>query len=501
MASSQTVTETTVAIIGGGFSGMCTAIKLKETGIDDFVILEKASEVGGTWRENTYPGLTVDIPSALYSFSFAPNPYWQRTYASRAELFDYARTVADDYGLREHIRFGAEGVGGEFDESAARWRIDVSDGSTVFACFVVLACVSLHFPHIPDIAGRDSFAGKSFHSARWEHEYDLTGKRVAVIGTGASAVQFIPEIAKTAGHVTVYQRSASWVLPKVDLGLPRALHALFDRVPLSQKLVRAGVFGLQELLHVAQFHPPLLGAFEALCKKALHEQVADPLLRKKLTPDYRFSCKRPLISNVYYRAFTRDNVTLHTDAVREIDEHAVVDAAGRRTEVDAIIWGTGFHVQDMYKFFPDITCAGISVRDKVARDGLRSYRGVAMSGFPNAFTVTGANAVLAHTSFLLTIEANVGYIVGLLKSAVRDGVRRIEVTEEAERRFTERAHRKLGEAVWSIGGCSSYFIDERKVNRITWPGSALHQRIFMRTPDFGAYRVERARELIAGRSG
>jgi cation diffusion facilitator CzcD-associated flavoprotein CzcO len=290
----------------------------------------------------------------------------------------------------------------------------------------------------------------------------------------------------------VYQRSASWVMPKLDLALPGPLRALFRAVPLVQKALRAGVFGGHELLHLAQFHPSLLGAFEQLCLRQLRRQVPDPDIRAKLTPGYRFSCKRPLISNDYYRAFMRDNVELITDAVAGIDQEGVVDATGKRADVDAIIWGTGFHVQDMYRFFPDIVSRGNSIRKKIERDGLQSYRGIALHGFPNVFTVTGPNAVLAHTSFILAIETNVAHIVGIIAQMRSKGIASAEVSESAERAFTEKAHRTLGEAVWSVGGCNSYFIDENRVNRIAWPGSAVHQRITMRKPELTAFRTTNA---------
>lgn len=492
--------HTTVAIVGSGFSGMCTAIKLIEAGIEDFVILEKADEVGGTWRENSYPGCTVDVPSPLYSLSFEPNPDWSRTYARQEELFAYARGIADKYRLRERIRFNTEVLGGDFDEEGGRWWLETSSGP-VCARFVVLACISLHFPFIPEIPGTDRFRGVAFHSARWRHDYDFTGKRVAAVGTGASAVQFVPQLAKRAAELTVYQRSAGWVLPKLDLRLSKPLRTAFRAVPPMQKALRAAIFGGHELLHHAQFNPRLLGLFEQLCLRSLRAQVPDPEIRAKLTPDYRFSCKRPMVANNYYRTFMRENVRLVTDGISRIEPDAIVDASGKRTEVDAIVWGTGFHVQDMYRFFPELRVGGISLRDRIEQRGLEGYRGIAMRGAPNVFTVVGPNAVLPHTSFLLTIESNSTHVVRLINELLRRGIARAEVSEHAQREFTEWAHRKLGDAVWSIGGCTSYFIDENKVNRIAWPGSAPHQRIMMRGKGLRAFETRSDQSLIAGRSG
>ncbi|WP_020498328.1 flavin-containing monooxygenase [Sciscionella marina] len=491
---------TEIAIVGSGFSGMCTAIKLAEAGITDYVILEKAEEVGGTWRENTYPGCTVDVASPLYSFSFEPNPDWSRTYAGQEELLGYARELAAKYRLRERTRFGTEVLGGSFDEDEGMWSLETS-GAPVRARIVVLACISLHFPHIPEIPGRDRFTGPSFHSARWRHDYDFTGKRVASFGTGASAVQFVPQLAKRAERLTVYQRSAGWVLPKLDLELTAPVRAAFRNLPLAQKALRAAIFSGHELLHHAQFNTRLLGAFEALCLRALRNQVPDPETRAKLTPDYRFSCKRPMVANDYYRTFSRDNVDLITDRVTEIDATGVIDETGRRTEVDAIVWGTGFHVQDMYKYFPDLRVDGDSLVDRIDREGLEGYRGIAMRGAPNVFTVVGPNSVRAHTSFLLTIEANSAHVVRLIAAMRRQGISRIEIGERAQREFTEWAHGTLREAVWSIGGCTSYFIDENRVNRIAWPGSAPHQRLTMRGIDLRQFDVRYGQGRTAGRSG
>lgn len=489
-----------VVIVGSGFSGMCTAIKLAEAGITDFLILEKAGDVGGTWRENTYPGCTVDVPSPLYSFSFEPNPDWSRTYAGQQELLGYARELAERYRLREHIRFDTEVCSGDFDEERGQWLLQTT-GAPVRAKLVVLACISLHFPNVPEIPGSQRFRGMSFHSAQWRHDYDCTGKRVAAVGTGASAVQFIPELAGRAAELTVYQRSAGWVLPKLDLEIGDTARTALRALPLLRRALRAGVFAAHELLHLAQFNPWLLGAFEALCLRTLREQVPDPVTRAKLTPDYRFACKRPLVANNYYETFMREHVSLVTDPITAIDEHAVIDASGRRTEVDAIVWGTGFHVQDMYRFFPELRVRGHSLTDRIDERGLEGYRGIAMRGAPNVFTVVGPNAVLPHTSFILTIESNSAHVVRLIKRVRDRGIKRIEVGERAQREFTRRAHRVLGEAVWSIGGCTSYFIDEHKVNRIAWPGSAPHQWLAMRGTDLSAFDVVRAQRPGAAHRG
>ncbi|MGH3627920.1 MAG: flavin-containing monooxygenase [Sciscionella sp.] len=481
--ASETV-HTPIVIIGAGFAGLCLGIKLREAGIRDFVILDRGDAVGGTWRDNTYPGCAVDVASMLYSFSFEQNPRWSRLYCRREELYDYSQHIADKYQLRQHIRLNTDVTRFTFDEHADEWEL-LTDTSLRFrARFVLGGFGPLNRPSVPEIAGVERFTGVQFHSQEWDHGYDLRGKRVAVVGTGASAVQFVPQIAKRVAHLDLYQRSAAWLVPKFDRRIGPVEQRLFRMIPGLQKSLRLGMFLGHELLHVGQMHPQWLKGMAALSMAQLRHQVADPTLRAALRPDYTFSCKRPMVSSDFYPALTRDNVDLRTEKITEITPTGLRDATGTERAVDAIIWGTGFHVQDALAQLDVRGVGGLTLANRLRqRGGMEAYKATSIDGFPNLFTVLGPNGGLAHTSALLGIELQASYLARMMRLARERGLRRIEVTPEAVRRFTDHAHATLAGGVWSTGGCTSYFIDEHGVNRGAWPGAFASMRAAFRRID------------------
>jgi len=458
-----------VAIVGAGFAGLAMAIRLKRDGEHDFVVLEEADDLGGTWRENTYPGCACDIPSLLYSYSFEPNPRWTRHYPRQQEIWDYLRHCARKYGITPHIRFGTRMVGAEFDDDARLWRLYTGTGETIMARAVVGAMGPLHVPSVPDLPGLADFRGRAFHSAQWDHGYDLAGKRVAVIGTGASAVQFVPQIAKRAAHVTVFQRTAPWVVPKGDRPIGRREQLAYRLLPPLQRLRRAVIYWLHEVRVLGMvFDPRLMKLVEKIAIAHLHKAIKDPDLRAKLTPDYHMGCKRILISNDYYRALAQPRVELVTEKITEVREHGVVTADGAEHEVDAIIFGTGFHVVDAMDSLPIVGANGLKLQD-AWRGGVEAYYGMTVSGFPNLFLLVGPNTGLGHNSIVFMIEAQVRYVARCLKLLKHRGATALNVRTDVQRAFNDRLQARLGDTVWSTG-CKSWYLDDAGRNRTIWPG-------------------------------
>ncbi|MGB7587633.1 MAG: NAD(P)/FAD-dependent oxidoreductase, partial [Solirubrobacterales bacterium] len=399
-----------VAIVGAGFSGLGMAIKLKQAGRDDFVVLERAEEVGGTWQANTYPGCQCDVPSNLYSFSFAPNPAWTQTFAMQPEIWNYLRKVADDSGIRDRLCLSCEMTGSSWDQRARLWRIETSRGSLT-ARVLIGAAGGLSKPSIPALPGLESFAGAAFHTARWDHGYDLRGRRVAVVGTGASAVQVVPHIRSEAESVTVFQRTPPWIMPHPGRRVRTSEKRAFRRLPAIQQAVRGAVFWGREL-YVLPFKHHRLSRFpERVARRHLAQQVSDPELRRKLTPDYEIGCKRILLSNEYYPALQQPNVELVTEAVTEVRPRSVVAADGREHPVDTIIWGTGFRVNEMAIGEHVRGCQGRLLGDVWREHGLQALRGTAVSGFPNFFMLIGPNTGLGHNSIVFMIESQLAYLM------------------------------------------------------------------------------------------
>ncbi|MQA94103.1 MAG: FAD-dependent oxidoreductase [Streptosporangiales bacterium] len=489
-SAGPTVTETpAITIIGSGFAGLCMAIRLKQSGFDDFVILEKNDALGGTWRDNTYPGCACDVPSHMYSYSFELNPDWSRMFAPQQEIWDYLERCAGKYGVRGHLRFGRQVDSLEYDDDTARWHIGTGDGEHFVTRAVVSGIGALHVPSFPDIPGGERFHGTAFHSAEWDHSYDLTGKRVAVIGTGASAIQFIPQIAKTAGRVTVFQRTPPWIHPKPDVEIPERVRTGFRKVPGAARGFRDSIYWLLESRALGfTIDPKLMKPHEILARRHLERQIPDEELRRKVTPDYTIGCKRILISSDYYPALTKDNVDLVTDGIREIREHSVVTADGTEHEVDAIIYGTGFKVTDALHEQHIVGRQGLKIQD-AWRDGIEAYLGITISGFPNFFMLLGPNTGLGHNSVVFMIESQVEYVLKCLRLLQRAGADTLDVRPEAQRDFIDRLQRRLGKLVWNEGGCTSWYLDEKGVNRTIWPGFTWEYWLRTRRPRLADYRL------------
>ena len=476
------ITEPDVLVVGTGFAGLCMAIKLKEAGEENFVVLEKADRVGGTWRENTYPGCGCDVMSLMYSFSFAPNRKWTRMYARQPEILDYIERVVRDYDLAPHIRFGSEVISYEFDERTDRWRVETRSGSVYRPRIVVAGPGPLHKPSVPDLPGRKSFSGAAFHSAEWDHSVDLTGKRVAVVGTGASAVQFVPEVAKTAAQVDVFQRTPHWILPKLDRPITAGEKAVFNAVPGVQKAYRGAIYWSHESLIAGFLHPRLMTVLESAARGLLRRQVRDPELRATLTPDYTIGCKRILVSSNFYPALQRGNVDLVTSGISEVTERGIRTEDGTMHEADVIVYGTGFAVGDRFENEHIVGRRGLTIQ-RAWRDGMEAYLGVAVAGFPNFFLMMGPNSGGGNQSIVFVIEAQAHYVTRCLALMKRRDATRIEVRAGAQREFNRVVHRKLARSVWNSGGCDSWYLDSTGHNRAAWPGSSAAYWRRMRNPD------------------
>jgi cation diffusion facilitator CzcD-associated flavoprotein CzcO len=476
-----------VAVVGAGFGGIAAAVRLHADGIDDFVVFERAADVGGTWRDNTYPGCACDVPSVLYSLSFAQEPHWSRSFPQQQELWDYLRRVTDRFGLRSRIRFDHEVTDLRWDGADHRWVLRTSQG-TWTAGSVVVATGPLSEPSLPDIPGIAAFSGQVFHSARWDHDYDLTGKRVAVIGTGASAIQFVPQIAGKVAHLDLFQRTPPWLIPRIDRKFPAWRRALYRRLPITQRLARAGVFWARELLLVNFVRPGLPRVGTWLAKAQLRRQVRDRALRKKLTPDYRLGCKRVLVSSNYYPALTLPQVQLVTERIARIEPWGVRTADGTEHRVDAIIFGTGFHTVDLPVAARIHDSDGRTLAEHW-KDGPRAYRGTTVTGFPNLFLMLGPNSGLGHTSVVLMLEAQLEHVVRALRHLRRTGATALEPAVEAVAAENAELDRLSAGTVWTSGGCQSWYLDDHGRNFALWPRGvrAFQQRC--RDFDPGSYTL------------
>jgi len=460
-----------LAIVGAGFGGLCLAVKLLEAGIDDFVILEKDYEVGGTWRDNTYPGAECDVQSHLYSYSFAGKPDWSQRYAGWQEIQQYILDVTQRYGLRRYVRFGQEVSGAHFDERRGSWVVGLRSGAAISARHFVLATGPLHVPQFPSIPGLERFRGKVFHSARWDHGYDLRGKRVASIGTGGSAIQYCPEIAPAVAQLHVYQRTAAWVIPRDTRRYSEGAKRRFARFPWWRKLHRARLYWTNESRVWPVFHAGLSRLFESHARRFLRREVHDPALARRLEPDYRIGCKRVLVSNAWYPMFNRPNVALVTDAIREVTEHGIVTADGVERPVDCIILGTGF-VTDPRMYMRDFPVTGLPGHTLAAdwRAGAEAYYGVTVSGYPNMFQLLGPNSGLGHNSVIFMIECQVHYLLECLRELRTRSAAWLEVDAGAQARFNERVQQALAGTVWS-SGCRSWYQQADGRNFTIWPFS------------------------------
>jgi cation diffusion facilitator CzcD-associated flavoprotein CzcO len=492
-APSAAATETTlpaevdIAIVGSGFSGLAMAVRLRRAGFRDFVILERAQEVGGTWRDNSYPGCACDVPSHLYSFSFAPNPEWSSTFSPQPEIQSYLRKVAEDQRILPHVHFGAEMQEARWDPAARRWQVTTARGSLA-ARVLIAASGPLSEPSVPELPGLDRFRGKVFHSARWDHEHDLSGERVAVIGTGASAIQFVPQIQPRVDKLHLFQRTPPWVMPRRTRPLTRVERAIYRWMPGAQRLMRAAIYWGRELYAIPLMRASLAPITRRLGRANLRRQVPDPALREKLTPHYAPGCKRILISNDYYPALSKPNVDVVTDGIGEVRENTVVTTDGSEHEVDTIIFGTGFHVTDM----PIIhRLRGGDGRSMAETNGgmLQAHRGTTVAGFPNLFLLLGPNTGLGHTSVVVMAEAQVGYIVGALRHMRDRAVDAIEVRPDAQAAWNSRLQAAMPGTVWTAGGCSSWYMDASGRVTTLWPDFTFNFRRILRHFDADSYEA------------
>jgi cation diffusion facilitator CzcD-associated flavoprotein CzcO len=486
-----THTHSRIAIVGAGFAGLGMAIRLKQQGIEDFTIFERADDVGGTWRDNTYPGAACDVPSLLYSFSFAPNPGWSSSFSPQPEIHAYLRRCAEEYGVRTHIRFGHELQAAAWDETAQLWRLETSRGEYT-AQVLVGGFGGLSEPSIPGIEGLDRFQGTVFHSARWDHDHDLRGKRVAVIGTGASAIQFVPEIQPLAGQIDVYQRTPAWVIPRWDRKLTRVEQALYRRLPALQRLVRAAIYWGREtyVLGFTRYRPGRPSPPEILGRRHLRRQVPDPVLREKLTPDFAAGCKRILISNDWYPALGKPNVDVVTTGIRAITERGIVDSEGVERPVDTIIFGTGFHVTDMPFAHRIAGREGRTLAESWA-DGAQALLGTTVAGFPNFFILTGPNTGLGHTSMVFMMESQYPYVIDALRTMNRLGLVSVEPRPEAQEAFNAEVQARMPGTVWTSGGCQSWYLDAHGRNTTLWPDFTWKYRLRARRFAVGDYVLRR----------
>jgi cation diffusion facilitator CzcD-associated flavoprotein CzcO len=477
-----------VAIVGTGFSGLGMGVALQRAGIQSFRIFEKGSDVGGTWRENTYPGAACDVPSHLYSFSFELNTNWTRSFSPQGEILEYLRHVADKYELRPHIRFGTAVQNARYDELERQWVISTSDGTVTRSRLLVLGNGALHVPSLPEIEGRDSFQGTSFHSAAWRHDVDLEGKRVACIGTGASAIQFVPEVAKVASSLDVYQRSAAWIMPRPDRAYSGLEQVAFQLSPTLQRAYRYFLYWWFESRALGfVVEPKILELGERIAKSFLARQVKNPELRRALTPSYRMGCKRILMSNDFYPAMTRPNVHLVTDPIARIEPKGVRTRDGVLREVDVILYGTGFNVAEYAAHLHVVGKGGVELNAQW-NSSPEAYLGITVANFPNLFLMMGPNTGLGHNSMVFMIEAQARYVVDCLKQMRERGARAMEVEPAAQRRFADEVQAKLGKGVWA-SGCKSWYLGPDGRNPTLWPSFTFDYWRQTRHVDVRDYRL------------
>lgn len=464
-----------VVIIGAGFGGLGMAIRLKAQGQDDLLLIEKGHDVGGCWRDNTYPGAACDVPSHLYSFSFERHYPWSRRFAPQKEIFAYQQYCARKYDLYRHIRFNTEVAEARFLDDAGLWEITLTNGEVITCRALITATGQLNQPAYPPLAGIEDFQGPHFHSARWNHDEDLTGKTVAVVGTGASAIQFVPEVAKVAGKVKLFQRSAAHVIAKPDRAYKKAEHWVLKKLPLTQTLDRMRIYAANEsrVLGFTSFQKAM-AVYEWLFARHLKKQISDPALREKLTPDYPMGCKRILMSNDYYPALAQANTEVINYGIDAVDKQGLTDSSGTHHDVDVIIYGTGFKATD---FLTPMTITG---RDSVDlntawQDGAEAYLGITVRGFPNLFMLYGPNTNLGHNSIIYMLESQIHYVQQCLAEMDEQNLHSLEVRESVQARFNDNVQRKISDTVWDKG-CHSWYKTESGKNTNNWPGFTFDYR-------------------------
>ena len=478
-----------VAIVGAGFGGLGIGIKLHQAGKSDFLILEKGDDVGGTWRDNTYPGCQCDVPSNLYSYSFALNPKWTRTFPTQPEVLEYLRSCARRFGLIDKVSLNTELISARWDAVQHVWRITTNRGEVV-SDILICGQGGLSEPAIPDLPGLESFEGPVFHSATWDHTVDLTGKRVAVVGTGASAIQFVPKIQPQVAHLDLYQRTPAWVLPHRDRAVTRWERNAYKTSPWLQKAVRGGVYWARESFALGfTKRPGILRYAEKLGRKHLATQVSDPVLRQKLTPVYAMGCKRILISNDFYPAVSQPNVSLVNHQVARVTVDGVTDSTGTERPADVLILGTGFRVSNNTFGKRLINGDGMNLQH-AWQERMSAYRGTTVAGFPNLFLITGPNTGLGHTSMVFMMESQFTYIMQALSAMESTRTSSLEVRQEAQRNWVEDIDRDYKATVWN-SGCASWYMDAKGRNVALWPGFSWGYRKLMQRFDPRSYEFKR----------
>lgn len=480
-----------VAIIGAGFAGIGAAIRLKDRGINDFEIYERDTRVGGTWRDNTYPGAACDIPSRLYSYSFAPNPDWSHTYSGSAEILRYIDDMVAEAGLESHIRFEHTVTGVVYDQAAGEWTVSFADRDPVRARAVIVASGPLANVSLPDLPGIDTFEGKKIHSARWDHGYDFAGKKVAVVGTGASAVQIVPELVKVAESVKVFQRTAGWVLPRYNTATADWLKDIYKTVPLAEKLMRSAWFwGHESVALGVVWDTPFTRLVEAVSRANLRAQVKDPWLRRQLTPDFSAGCKRLLMTSDYYPALQADNCTLVTWPIARLAPKGIRTVEGIEHQFDAIVFATGFDVSKTGTPFPVTGVDGRVLASEWSR-GAYAYRSVAVSGYPNLYFTFGPNSGPGHSSALVYMEAQIDYITEAIGKLLQFGWKALDVRPDVQARYNERIQRRLRSTTWN-SGCQSWYLTEDGFNATMFPGFATQYVNQLKALDLRDYRITAA---------
>ena len=484
-------------IVGAGFSGLGTAIKLRQAGVDDIVIVERGQRVGGTWRDNTYPGVACDIPSLLYSVSVVRNPSWSRAYPTGAEICDHIEDMADQHGLTPLIRFDTEVTGLTFDDQSGAWTVTTKRRKQFRARTVVLASGPLADHRFPEIRGIDSYRGHKIHSASWDHDYDFTGKRVAVIGTGASAVQIVPELVKTAAFVKVFQRTPGWVLPRLDLPMPAAVQALFAKVPATQEIARQSLYWGHEASAAALvWNTPMSGLVARLGKAHLRQQVKDPWMRRQLTPDFTPGCKRMLISSDYYPALQRDNCKLIDWPIATLSPAGIRTSDGIEHHLDAIVFATGYDVHLSGPPFPVTGLGGRSLQQEWAGHA-EAYKSASAHGYPNLFFMCGPNSGPGHNSLLVYVEGQLDYAVAGITTILKNNLRYLDVREDVQARYNEVIQQRLTKTTW-MSGCNSWYLTADGFNASMYPGFATQYLRQMRDFRFQDYTAHARCESDAG---
>ena len=473
-SSSSAVTSVDTLIIGAGFSGLCMGIKLLEAGMKSFLIIEKSEDIGGTWWDNRYPGCACDIPSHLYSFSFAPSTEWTRMYPGQQEIHAYLKRCVEHYGLGPYIRVSTRFQEAVWDESEGVWNATTGDNMRIRARVLVSGMGALHVPRYPSIPGLERFKGPAFHSSVWDHIVNLDGKNIAVVGTGASAIQFVPQIAPRAGRLQLFQRTPAWIVPRLDFAFSEKWKRRFRSIPLTRWALRQYIFWRQEI-RVLGFlgNETFRKKVEAISLRHLARRIKDPKMRAALTPNYQLGCKRVLVSDDFYPALNRPNVELVTEQIAEVREHSIVTQDSVERPIDVLIYGTGFRASE-----PLIGCrivgrGGVEIHD-AWKERMSAYLGVTVTGFPNFFMMLGPNTGLGHNSVILMIEAQVNYAMKCLKLMNRRKHKVMEVRAETQQRFVEDVYRRMKRTVWQSGGCHSWYQDQRTGEITTlWPGSVV----------------------------